>query len=204
MTARRASLLGLAVAALLAACSGPSPDGSPTPRPPRDVVVTVVDRTSNAPVPNASLSVGSATATTAADGTATVTALRGAKVEAQADGFDVGSGSVPDENGLTIELRPNVVSGTVTDGARKAIGGVRVFVDGAAAPALTDAQGRYVLPGVPEQGTLVYKMPGYQLGEIPIDAQMTRNVALTAFAARALYAPSAIFEERGASTACSP
>ncbi len=197
MTARRASLLGVAAAVLLAACSGPSPDGSPTPQPPRDVVVTVVDRSSKAPVPNARLSVGSATATTAADGTATLTALRGAKVEAKADGFDAGSESVPDENGLTIELRPNVVSGTVTDGAGKAIGGVRVFVDGAAAPALTDPQGRYVLPGVPERGTLVYKMPGYRLGEIPIDAQMTKNVALNPFAARALYAPASIFEAAG-------
>ena len=197
MTLQRLSVVGLAVALLMAACSGPSPDGSPAPQPPRNVVVTVVDRTSKAPVANAMLSVGSVTATTAADGTATLTALRGAKVEAQAKGFDPGTGSVPDEKGLTIELRPNVVNGTVTDGNGKPIGGVRVFVDGAAAPAMTDAQGRYVLPGVPEQGTVVYKMPGYRLGEIPIDAQMTKDVALTPFVARALYAPAAIFEGAG-------
>ena len=40
-------------------------------------------------------------------------------------------------------------------------------------------------------------MPGYRLGAIPIDAQMTKDVALTAFQARALYAPSAVFEGSG-------
>jgi hypothetical protein len=40
-------------------------------------------------------------------------------------------------------------------------------------------------------------MPGYRLGEIPIDPEMTKDVALTAFQARALYAPAAIFEGAG-------
>jgi hypothetical protein len=190
------------VAALLTAlivigCSAPSPDASPTPRPPRDVTVTVVNRTDQAPVPNATVHAGSATATTGADGTAIVRTVGGASVGASADGFDPGTGTVPDEKGLTIGLRPNVVSGAVTDGTGKPIAGVRVFVEGAAQPVVTDAQGRYELAGVPEQGTLIYKMPGYRLGVIPIDEQMTKDVALTPFAARALYSPSAIFEAAG-------
>jgi hypothetical protein len=193
----RATTGGLVVALLLGSCSAPGPEGSPTPRPPREVVVTVVDRTSKAPVPHARLHVGSVTAAAAADGTATLTALRGVTVQAQADGFDDGSGAVPDDGGLTISLRPNVVSGKVVDGAGKPIAGVRVFVDGASALTETDASGQYALPGVPEKGTLIYKMPGYRLGEIPTDAQMTKDVKLTAFQARALYAPSAIFEGTG-------
>jgi len=193
--ARRALAIGLATAVLLIACSGPQ--GSPTPQPPRDVVVTVVDRTSQAPVPHAELQVGGLKATTAADGTATLTALRGTSVAASATGFDNGTGAVPNDGGLTIALRPNIVSGTVTDGAGKPIAGVRVFVDGAAALVQTGADGRYALAGVPEQGTLIYKMPGYRLGEIPIDQQMTKDVALTAFQARALYAPAGVFEGTG-------
>jgi hypothetical protein len=42
--------------------------------------VTVVDKTGQAPVPNARLRVGTVTAATGADGTATLTALRGATV----------------------------------------------------------------------------------------------------------------------------
>ncbi|MEX0625604.1 MAG: putative glycoside hydrolase [Chloroflexota bacterium] len=193
----RSAIVAVLLAAIVIGCSGPGPKESPTPEPPREVVVTVEDRTNQAPVPNAMLRSGDGTATTGADGTATITALSGATVEVSANGFDAGTGTVPDEKGLTIALRPNVVSGAVTDGDGKPIAGVRVFVDGEAQPAVTDTLGRYTLPGVPEHGDLIYKMPGYRLGVIPIDAQMTKDVALTPFVARALYAPSAVFEATG-------
>jgi hypothetical protein len=193
----RSSVLVLLVAAIVTGCAGPGPKESPTPRPPRDVVVTIVDRTNQAPVPKAELRSGDSTATTGEDGTATILAVGGASVEASAQGFDAGTGTIPDEKGLTIELRPNVVSGLVTDGSGAPIAGVRVFVEGADTLAETDAQGRYALPGVPEDGTLIYKMPGYRLGVIPVDSQMTKDVALTPFVARALYAPSAVFEGTG-------
>ncbi len=191
----RATIFSLSIIGLLGACGGPS--GSPTPEPPREVIVTVVDRSGQQPIPGAAVGVGAETATTATDGTATLTAPRGASVRASAEGYDSGSGPVPNDGGLTVALRPNVVSGSVTDGDGKPISGARVFVDGAAAHVETDAAGHYALPGVPEQGTLIYKMPGYRLGAIPIDAQMTKDVALTAFQARALYAPSAVFEASG-------
>jgi hypothetical protein len=193
---RSAITIGL-LAAIVAGCSAPGPKPSPTPRPPRDVTVTVVDRTNQAPVANATLRSGTESATTGADGTGIILAGGGATVEVTAKGFDAGTGTIPDEKGLTVALRPNVVTGAVTDGDGKPIAGVRVFVDGTTVPVETDAQGRYELPGVPEQGTLVYKMPGYRLGLIPIDAQMTKDVALTPFVARALYSPSAIFEAAG-------
>ena len=61
----------------------------------------MVDRTNQAPVPNASLQAGTATAITGADGTAVLRTVGGATVEASADGFDAGTGTVPDEKGLT-------------------------------------------------------------------------------------------------------
>jgi hypothetical protein len=64
----------MATAVLVMGCSGPGPVASPTPQPPREFVVTIVDRTSQAPVPNAPLRVGDVTATTAVDGTATMSA----------------------------------------------------------------------------------------------------------------------------------
>jgi hypothetical protein len=193
----RTLVVVLLAGAITLGCSAPGPKPSPTPPPPRDVTVTVVDRTDQAPVPSATVRSGSATAVTGDDGTAILRTIGGATVEASADGFDPGTGTVPDEKGLTISLRPNVVTGTVTDGDGKPIAGVRVFVGGAAEPVETDAQGGYQLPDVPEQGTLIYKMPGYRLGVIPIDEQMTKDVALTSFTARALYAPSAVFEAAG-------
>lgn len=192
---RRGIATALAIAVLGVACGGPP--ASPTPKPPRDVVVTVVSKANRAPIAGAGLRVGSAVATTGADGTATVLAASGAGIEAAADGFDSASLAVPADGGLTIVLRPNLVSGSVTDADGKPIVGVRVFVEGTSAHVETDASGHYALPGVPAQGTLIYKMPGYRLGAIPIDANMTKDVALTAFQARALYAPSAVFEGSG-------
>jgi hypothetical protein len=193
--ARRGVALAFLVVALATACAGPT--GSPTPEPPREVMIKVMDRSAQHPIAGAALGVGAATAATGADGTATLLAVRGATVQASADGYDIGSAPVPAAGGLTIALRPNVVSGTVIDGGGKPIAGVRVFVDGAKSLVETDLAGHYALPGVPERGTLIYKMPGYRLGAIPIDTQMTKDMALTAFQAHALYAPSAVFEGSG-------
>ena len=194
--ARRAIVVAL-IGAVLAGCSGPGPKESATPEQPRDVVVTVVDRSNHEPVPKVELTSGGNTATTGADGAATITTLTGASIEASADGYDIATATVTHDKELRIELRPNVVSGEVIDATGKGIAGVRVFVEGSSQMAITDANGRYALGGVPEQGTLIYKMPGYRLGVIPIDARMTKDVALTPFVARALYAPSAIFEAAG-------
>jgi hypothetical protein len=198
---RRLLTLSL-VALLLAACGGPNLPfipSSPTPEQPREVTVSVVDETTGQPVANASLRAGDATTTTGADGRVTLTAMRGTQVAAAADGHDPATGEVPNDGPLQLKLRNNVVSGVITDQAGKPLEGVRVFIDGQQDGVMveTDASGRYALPGVPKDGTLIYKMPGFRLGEIPIDAQMTKNVAMQPFAVRALYAPAAVFEGTG-------
>jgi hypothetical protein len=188
----------LATALLLAACGGiPLLPSSPTPEQPRQVKVVAVDRDTQRPIAGAQLVVGSESAITAADGTATVTARQGAAVAASADGFDPGSGEVPGDGNLTIPLRSNVVRGTIRDDAGKPLSGVRVFVEGTDRLARSDQVGHYQLAGVPESGNLIYKLPGYRLGVIPIDTQMAKDVTLPAFQARGLYAPSAVFEGAG-------
>ena len=164
---------------------------------PRDVPVSVVTAGTEEPVAGALVSVDGATATTGAEGTATVTALPGASVEVSADGHDPTDASVPDEGPLQVVLRSNVVTGTVTDEAGEPLAGVRVFVDGGETMVETDQDGAYALAGVPADGTLIYKMPGYRLGEIAIDAGTVKDVAMQPFSARALYAPAAIFEAPG-------
>ena len=161
------------------------------------MVVTVVAAGSEEPVPGAAISVDGTTATTGADGTVTLTAMRGASVEVSADGHDPGEAAVPDEGPLEVALRSNVVTGTVTDAEGAPLAGVRVFVDGGESMVETDEDGTYALAGVPPDGTLIYKMPGFRLGEIAIDAEMTKDIAMQPFAARALYAPAAVFEAPG-------
>ena len=188
-----ATLLGTVV--LVSACGSVLP--KPAPVQPREVRVQAIDRDTQQPVPGAQLSVGSVGALTATNGTATVTALPGARVTARADGFDPGNGQVPANGDLTITLRSNVVYGTIRGDGGEPLPGVRVFVDGSATLVRSDALGRYRLAGVPERGNLIYKLPGHRLGVIPIGRQMHKDVTLPAFQARALYAPSAVFEGAG-------
>jgi len=134
---------------------------------------------------------------TDAGGTATLTLLRGATVEASAAGHDPASGTVPDEGPLRIELRGNVARGTVRDLAGAPIAGARVFVDGGETYVRSGEDGAYELPGVPEGATLVYKMPGYRLHEVVTEDSLALDVTLEPFEARALYAPAAVFETAG-------
>jgi hypothetical protein len=192
---------GLAIVLLIAACGDTPlpflPTPAPTPEQPHQLTISALARGSGAPIAGAELGVDGTTVATDANGSATVRALRGARVRASAAGFDAAEGAVPASGDLRIEMRSNVVRGVVTDGEGKPVAGARIFVDGSAAVARSDAQGRYELPAVPEKGTLVYKMPGYRLGEIPIDEQMTKDVALEPFEAHALYAPASVFEAPG-------
>jgi hypothetical protein len=176
----------------------PTSTPEPTPEQPREVEVTVVALGTEETVPDAEVRIGESAARTAADGAASVTAMRGARVEVTAEGHDSESGTVPGEGGrLRIEIRPNVVSGVVSDPDGEPLEGVRVFVEGGELSTETDEDGAYELAELPEHATLMYKMPGYRLGEIQPAGEMTQDVAMEPFAARALYAPSAIFEAPG-------
>ena len=195
--------MALILVVLLAACGQNSPlpfvSSSPTPEQPRQLTVVAIDRVSGTPIADATLKVGAATFATGSNGSARLVALRGTPVSAEARGYDTASADVPGAGELQIKLRPNVVSGTVTGAAGRPLAGVRVFVDGQTAGVMvrTDAKGRYVLPGVPASGKLIFKMPGFRLGEIPISGQPTLDLAMRPFSARALYAPSAVFEAPG-------
>jgi hypothetical protein len=191
----------IAVIVLASACTQtspqPAPATSPTPGPVRELTIIAVNRTTRDPVPAATVQIQDAQVATSADGSVHLTAPRGVIATVAAAGFDAAQASIPDDGDLTVELRPNVVTGTVTDGDGNPIVGARVFVDGSDLAVRTDRHGKYLLGAVPEQGTLVYKRAGFRLGLIPIDQEMTKDVTLTPFTARALYAPGAVFEGAG-------
>jgi len=192
----RAATAVLCLAAV-AACSGNIPI-LPTPEPiPRPVTVQVQDAATGAPVSGARVAGGEGGAVTGPEGTVTVTALSGSEVIAEADGFDPGSVTVPPDGDVSIALRNNTVRGTVRDRTGAPIVDARVFVEGQATGVRTGEDGSYALPGVPETGTLIYKAPGYRLGVIAADDEMEKDVTLPTFQARALYAPSAVFEGAG-------
>jgi hypothetical protein len=179
---------------LLAACSGELPIlPEPTPRP---ITVTVRDAATEEPIGGASVTAGDGSGVTGPDGVVVVDALDGDEVTATAPGFDDGTVTVSGD-AVSVGLRNNTVRGTVRDEAGAPIAEARVFVEGQGAGVQTGEDGSYALAGVPDEGTLIYKAPGHRLGAIPIDDEMTKDVTLPAFVARALYAPSSVFEGTG-------
>ena len=110
---------------------------------------------SGEPLEGAALEVDDFRAMTDATGAATVIGMRGAAVSASAGGHDPGEEAVPDDGDLVIELRPNVVSGTVTNAAGDPVAGVRIFVDGEERMVETGEDGTYALPDVPEGSTVI-------------------------------------------------
>jgi hypothetical protein len=173
------------------------PTAGPTTEQPRQLTVTALEQGSGAPIPAANLTINGISVLTGADGSVELSASRGATVEATAFGHDATRGVVPDDGDLTLELRSNVVSGTITDENGRPVDGARIFVDGQTGWVRTDDRGHYALPGVPTSGTLIVKRAGYRLAEMPIDGVMTKDLALEPFVARALYAPGAVFEGVG-------
>ena len=156
---RRAALL-LSVVALVAGCTQdlpflPTPE--PTPEQPRDVAITVVDRSTGDPIVGAFVEAGEARVLTDEAGGATITAMRGSTVSVTAPEHDSASVEVPDEGALEAELRANVLRGTVTDESGAPLADVRVFVDGSEELVLTDESGAYELPGIPESGAVIFK-----------------------------------------------
>ncbi|HEX6656159.1 MAG TPA: putative glycoside hydrolase [Candidatus Limnocylindria bacterium] len=187
---------------MLAACgdSGPLPSGSaaqPTPGETRQLTVTVVEQGSGTPLSGVTVSAGDASATTGADGSTSISAARGIALQAAMAGHDTASAAVPNDGDLRLELRPNVVRGTVTQTGGEPVAGARVFVDGQTTWVRTASDGTYSLPGVPAQATLIFKLAGYRLGELKLKDQATADFTLQPFETRGLYAPGAVFEAPG-------
>jgi len=190
----------LALVLVLTACGGaPSLPfiSSPTPEQPHQLVIRVIEPIGRRPLAGARISGAQAPAVTGSDGAAQISALRGATLTVVADDHDTATASVPARGDLTVTLRPNVVTGRVTDAAGKPLIGAKVFVDGQPTVVRTDPGGRYRLGGVPAKGTLVIKLAGYRLGLLPLSGQSTQDVAMEPFQARALYAPASVFEGAG-------
>ena len=173
------------------------PTPEPTPEQPREVAVSVTTRGTGEPIDGAALVVDGQAVAADEAGTATLTAMRGATIEVNAPGYDPAQAEVPEEGPVTVELRSNVIRGRLVDPEGAPVGGARVFVEGTDRVVRTDDDGAYELPGVPEEGTLIVKRAGYRLVAMEIGDEMTTDIVMEPFAARALYAPAAVFEAPG-------
>jgi TonB-linked SusC/RagA family outer membrane protein len=83
------------------------------------------------------------------------------------------------EIGNVQDGKTKLVSGKVTDSSGAPIPGVTVLVKGTTNGSLTDLDGKYSLPNVPEDGTLQFSFVGMKTQEIAVANKTTLNVVMT-------------------------
>ena len=76
-------------------------------------------------------------------------------------------------------LQQKVISGTVTDQAGQPLPGVTVVLKGTTQGTITDIDGKYSLPNVPDDATLIFSFVGMKSQEIAVAGQSTINVSLS-------------------------
>ncbi len=77
-----------------------------------------------------------------------------------------------------ISGQQKAVSGKVTDSSGAVLPGVSVVLKGTTNGTITDANGQFSLPGIPENGTLIFSFVGLKTEEIPVQGKTTINVSL--------------------------
>lgn len=173
----RIVMLGSMLVALLAACGGPQ----------IALVGKVTDDYTGKPVPSATVKLGSAEVTTDAEGRYTFPRWNSKDtIEVKAGGYEQRSVPLQDQPqfskpappsvSLDVVIRPNTLSGTVSDSYTKQPLAGAVVQASATISATTAADGRYVLNGVPESFALSITAPEHE----PADQSVSRQSAFNA------------------------
>ncbi|MCJ7447675.1 MAG: TonB-dependent receptor [Bacteroidales bacterium] len=76
------------------------------------------------------------------------------------------------------EMQQASVAGTITDQVGNPVAGVTVTLKGTTTGTLTDVAGKYSLPNVPQNGTLVFSFIGMRTQEIPVSGRGTIDVVM--------------------------
>lgn len=94
------------------------------------------------------------------------------------------------QTSISVALRPDVVTGQVSDLDGKPIEGATIAVGSAIA--MTDEMGSFRLAGAPERGDVVIKAPGYRAAVVPLTAEMHATAQLEPISVRAIYINAAV------------
>lgn len=149
------------------------------------VRLVVADRYTGQPVPDVTVLADGAPVGTTPDGFEPVPlATESVAVEVSAPGYE-GVRTTLARGGPSewqIGLRPNVLSGTLTDsGTTAGIAGANVSVvapDGSELQATTNADGVFTFSGVPEGATLRVSSADYGSSEVPVEQETSLNIAM--------------------------
>lgn len=75
-------------------------------------------------------------------------------------------------------LAQNKVSGTVVDANGEAVIGASVVVKGTSTGTVTDLDGNFTIPNVPQNGSLVVSYVGYATQTVPVGGKSSINITL--------------------------
>ena len=168
------AVLWIALAALLGACGAPE----------IALTGTVTDAYTNQPVPSATITLAGNELTTDAAGRYQIAKWNiKDTLQVSADGYEPSSVALESQPGLAkpappaatldVAIRPNTLTGSVTDShSGRPIAGASVQA-GETISATTDAEGRYTLAGVPEQFTLTVTAPDHE----PVSQSLHRTTS---------------------------
>lgn len=161
---------------------------------PTSVHGTITNKSTGDPIPNVTVAATgpageSVSATTGADGKYELKNVpQGASITVIYEGFTVVSKAIGTNARLDFEIRPDILTGRVTDEQGQPIEGATVSVG--AASAVTGADGTYRIAAVPESGTIFVKKAGYFDNSGPLPESLRFDAQLTEFTVKAIYATS--------------
>lgn len=84
-------------------------------------------------------------------------------------------------NASETELQQSAVSGTITDASTgEALAGVNIRIEGTTTGAISDIEGKYSLPSVDRNASIMFSFIGYVTQVVPIEGKTVVNVTLSA------------------------
>jgi hypothetical protein len=109
----------------------------------------------------------------------------GASVTVTFEGFTVATLPLDSDANLDFKIRPDVLTGRVTDEQGQPIAGAVVSLG--TATATTEADGTYRIAGMPENGDITVRKPGYLDVTAELPESLKFDATMTQFLVRAIY-----------------
>ena len=172
---------------------------------PRKLVLLVRDAFSERPIAGASVTGSAPAAETDEFGRVTLCRLTlGETITVRAEGYESAQTVYAGEESLSLALRPTSLRGVVRDASTgQPIAGALIYMDDRVV--VTDENGTYFIPDLPEQPTLVVKAAGYRKERVaawkPADPLLVpcadsavpcADLMLTPFRVKGIYIPLAL------------
>jgi hypothetical protein len=155
--------------------------------------VTVRDDLTGDPIAGATVKAGDETLQSDAQGRVIFAYLQPqTQIVGSLAGYKDGQVTASPGDNATLTLRPPIIKGTVQDTEGRPLADATVVLRTPGQTprvARSDAEGHYLLAGLPEQGTIIARKAGYKRAESPAADDVDVDLKLEPFMAKGIYIP---------------